>query len=254
MCAADVTAISLVTNTRRDDVSRTLIPYMSRALSNQRVSYQRLPITRDHIDWVLNDRDQLTVALDDVDGSTIVMIATRGEDNALCAARLANLAAEFCSDYGSHTVFWNGSDTPIPAEALITGNIEDALNANTAKVIPRKVRARGTSRRASRSPEPSRMDGWMVSAMRAHVLSVDENELAQMEMESRRAKSAPLRLSAWAMSISTALIAAPLALPLIAHNLTRGEDLKAGGLALGVAGLFATLSQTGLAPGLELIL
>jgi hypothetical protein len=56
------------------------------------------------------------------------------------------------------------------------------------------------------------------------------------------------------MSISTALIAAPLAVPLLVHNLVRGEDVRSGALALGVAGLYATMAQTGMVPGLAALL
>jgi acetyl-CoA carboxylase alpha subunit len=79
-------------------------------------------------------------------------------------------------------------------------------------------------------------------------------EIERLELEERRAKTAPMRLSAWAISFTTALIAAPLAIPLIVHNLVRGEDVRSGALALGVAGLFAVLAQSGMAPNLPELL
>ena len=251
MSEADVTAISLVTTKRRDDVCQTIIPFVSRAMSNQCVTYQRLPLTRDYIDWVINDEDQLTVAIDEVDNKCIILVATRGEDAAICAARLANIAAELTRAYEVHTVFWNGSSTPISARDFLFASASSTLtDLAEGRVTPRKVRTRPGPTRIERPNNNAQLDHWLLQAMRSHVLTIDPSELEMMEIEERRAKSAPMRLSAWALSISTALLAAPLAIPLLVHNLVRGEDVKSGALALGVAGLYATLAQTGMAPGL----
>lgn len=254
---ADVTAISLVTNKSREDVCSTVLPYVSRALSNQRVSYERMPMTRDYVDWVINDTDQLTVALDAVDDSCIVLVATRGDDSEACAKRLAAIGAELCRDYDAHTVFWNGSPRPISAEEFLSAGIGVAAKADdtsNASVKPRRVARPATNARRARKAHEAQLDQWMLKAIRAQLMSVSPSELEQMELDERRAKSAPLRLAAWAMSISTALIAAPLAIPLMVHNLVRGEDVRSGALALGVAGLFATMAHTGMVPGLMAIL
>lgn len=95
------------------------------------------------------------------------------------------------------------------------------------------------------------MDNWIMASVRAQMNGVTLEEIERMELEERRAKTAPMRLSAWAISFTTALIAAPLAFPLIVHNLVRGEDVRSGAMALGVAGLYAVLAQTGMAPGLQ---
>jgi len=79
---------------------------------------------------------------------------------------------------------------------------------------------------------------------------ITPEELESFELDERRAKTAPLRLSAWMMSLATALIAAPLAIPLFVHNLVRGEDVRSGSMALGVACLYSALATSGVAPGL----
>lgn len=261
MCAADVTAISLVTNKSRDDVCSTVIPYVARALANQRVSYERMPLTRDYIDWVINETDQLTVALDAVDDSCIVLVATRGKDSEACATRLAKIGAELCRDYEAHTIFWNGSNTPISAEEFLSAGIDSVIEPVTpereqvaARVQPRRVARPAVQSRRSRKHQQAQLDQWMLKAVRSQLLSIDPHEIEQLELEQRRAKTAPMRLAAWAMSISTALIATPLAIPLLVHNLVRGEDVRSGALALGVAGLFATMAHTGMVPGLAAIL
>ncbi|MCK0150994.1 hypothetical protein MWU54_13215 [Marivita sp. S6314] len=241
----------MVTKLRRDDVCRTVIPYVSRAMANQCVAYQRLPLTRDYVDWVMNDTDQLTVALDEVKGACIILVATRGQDPALCAARLANIATDLVRDYDVHTVFWNGSDVPIAARDFLQDGCQTLVPGVADElVVPRKVHLRGGSPRKTRRAKTAQLDHWLLQAMRAHVLSIDPGEIEMMENEERRAKTAPMRLSAWVLSIATALLATPLAIPLMVHNLVRGEDVKSGALALGVAGFYATLAQTGMVPGL----
>lgn len=260
-----VTAISLVTNKTRDDVCSTVIPYVARALSNQRVSYERMPMTRDYVDWVINETDQLTVALDAVEDSCILLVATRGKESEACAKRLAAIGAELCRDYQAHTVFWNGSPRPLSAEEFLSAGIDIAATAEevesvtetanaASKIKPRRVARPAVNPRRALKQQQVQTDNWMLKALRSQLISIDPHEIEQLELEERRAKSAPMRLAAWAMSISTALIAAPLAIPLLVHNLVRGEDVRSGALALGVAGLFAAMAHTGMVPELASIL
>ena len=255
MTTSDATVISLVTNKSRDAICETVVPSIDRALSNQHVSHKRLPITRDYIDWIVNETDTLTLAIDAVGSTSVVVVASRGRDAQASAGRLANIAADLCRDFDAHTVFWNGGQDPISvADFLAAGEPETAdempetsIAAN--RIVPRKVKA--TSRiRAAQRKKAAQMDNWVVSAMRAQMNGVTLEEIEQMELEERRAKTAPMRLSAWAISFTTAIIAAPLAIPLIVHNLVRGEDVRSGAMALGVAGLYAVLAQSGMAAGL----
>lgn len=256
MCQADVTAISIFTNMTREEVCHTLIPYTARALSNQRVRYQRMPINRGYIDWVIEDSYQITLALDDVGDSCVILLATRSTDRELSAARLANVAAELCRDYAGHTLFWNGSDRPIDALEFLFGYSGNAsVGHEHTQVVPRRVRAQsGGTHRAAPAGGSVQVDNAALRALRSEFMVIDAHELEWMELEERRAKTAPLRLSAWAMSMSTALIAAPLAIPLFVHNLVRGEDLRAGALSLGVAGFYASLAHSGLVPWLSFLL
>lgn len=252
--ASDVTVISLVTNSPRDALCESVIPSIGRALTRQHVSYNRLPMTRDHIDWVVDHTDTLTVALDSVGDQTVMLLASRGADQALCAARLANIAADMCQDFAMHTVFWNGSKhATAAADFLSAGDSIAASVVPLRQIVPRKVRA-SAKLRGDGFKSSAQMDNWLISAMRTQMNGVTLEEVERLELEDRRAKSVPMRLSAWAISITTAIVAAPLAIPLIAHNLVRGEDVRAGALALGVAGLYAGLAQSGFMPELASIL
>lgn len=254
MTKSDITVISLVTDKPRDVVCQSVVPAIHRALSQHKVPFQRQPVTRDYIDWTVGETDTLTLAIDQVGYTSVLLVASRGADPMACAARLANIAADLCRDFDVHTVFWNGSKQPIAAEQFIeagTSVVEHGLAR--ARIVPRKVTANPRVR-SSRRRKATQMDNWMIAAVRAQMNGVTLEEIERMEIEERRAKTAPMRLSAWAVSFTTALIAAPLAIPLIVHNLVRGEDLRSGAMALGVAGLYAVLAQSGMAPGLPEIL
>lgn len=249
MSASDVTVISLVTDKCRDDICQSVVPSIARALTAQRVNFKRLPLTRDYIDWVINDTDTLTVAIDAGETASVLLLASRGEDAQSCSSRLANLAADLCRDYDAHTVFWNGSNQPIAVADFLAAGDPAASTQTATRIVPRKVKA-VRKRRAEQRREAARMDNWLIAAMRSKMNSITVEEIEEMELAERRTTSAPLRLSAWAFSFTTALIALPLAFPLIIHNAMRGEDLRAGAMALGVAGLYAGLAQSGMAPGL----
>ena len=254
MTHSDVTVISLVTDKTRNAICQTLVPSVARALTSQHVSFKRLPVTRDYIDWMIDDTDTLTVAIDEVGYTSVVVVASKGPDAQRCATRLANVAADLCQYFDAHTVFWNGAKQPISAEDfLAAGDSVVEHGAARTRIIPRKVKAT-KSARASRRQDVAKLDNWMLSAMRAQMNGITLEEVEQLELEERRAKSAPMRLSAWAISFTTAIIALPLAFPLIIHNAVRGEDVRAGAMALGVAGLYAGLAQTGMVPGLAEIL
>ncbi|MCR9108719.1 hypothetical protein [Marivita sp. XM-24bin2] len=251
MTTSDITVISLVTDTTRDAICQSAVPAIHNALSSQHVSFKRMPLARDYIDWVVDETDSLTLAIDEVGETSVVMLATRGRDAKASAARLANVAADLCRDFDAHTVFWNGSRQPICVDDfLASGDTVLQNGQERTRVVPRKVKATGKLRAAQRR-KATQMDNWIMASLRTQMNGVTLEEIERMELEERRAKTAPMRLSAWAISFTTALIAAPLAFPLIVHNLVRGEDVRSGAMALGVAGLYAVLAQTGMAPRLQ---
>lgn len=250
----DATVISLVTDMSRDAICQSVVPAVHAALHSQNVTFQRHPVTRDYLDWVVNDTDTLTLAIDEVGYSRVVMLASRGADAQACASRLANVAADLCRTFEAHTVYWNGNRKPImAADFLAAGEAVVEHGAARTRIVPRKVTSVQRPG-ASRRRKAAQVDNWMMSAVRAQMNGVTLEEIERLELEERRAKTAPMRLSAWAISFTTALIAAPLAIPLIVHNLVRGEDVRSGALALGVAGLFAVLAQSGMAPNLPELL
>jgi len=183
---------------------------------------------------------------------SIILIASSGRNAAACAAQLANIAAEMCHDFDAHTIFWNGSDVPIPARDFLgKERVQDRIATRRRRVFPRKVSAgRPATRRTSPLPSSARLENWVMRGLRTKFTTCDQDEIDRMELELRRSKPASLRLAAWALSLTVAIFALPLAIPLFVHNLMRGEDLRAGGLALGVAGLFTSLASSGMAPQL----
>ena len=248
MCSAEVTAISLVTSKTRSSVCAALVPTMTKALSRQRVTFKRQPISEDYIDWIIDDTDLLSVALDETDGQCCILLATQGDDDAVAARRVANIAAEICREFDVHTLFWNGARYPISAADFL-GPKGPNMAKDGARVVPRRPCLTASRRRAQHARE-AKLDHWILSQTRAHMNGITTEELESFELDERRAKTAPLRLSAWMMSLATALIAAPLAIPLFVHNLVRGEDVRSGSMALGVACLYSALATSGVAPGL----
>ncbi|MFP7571494.1 hypothetical protein [Marivita sp. S2033] len=253
MCAADVTVISLVTDLAKDKVCAALVVRVSDALASLGIRYQRLPITRDYIDWSLDESDQLTVALDDANDSSIILVAIRSANSADSAAQLANIGAELCRSFDVHTVYWNGASTPISAAAFLGKPGTDGRSiSNRRTVYPRKVSVqRPSTRRQTPFPTSAKLETWVMRGLRARFKEFDAATTDRTETDPRRATSVPLRLAAWALSLTTAIFMLPLAIPLIAHNLVRGEDVRSGAMALGVAGLFASLAHSGMAPALS---
>ncbi len=71
-----------------------------------------------------------------------------------------------------------------------------------------------------------------------------EEELKAVEAE-RGPIPVEVRLSTWAVSLSVATISLPVAVPVMAYNVARGEDMRVASLAMGLAGFFMTLSSSG---------
>lgn len=251
MAHSDVTVISLVIDTTRDSICQSLDPTIAQALGKLGIPFKKLPATRDYADWTLNEIDTLTVAVDEVGAASVIVVACKGPDTHGCAVRLANIGAELCGEFHVHTVFWNSCKTPIVvADFLQAGERIAQTGGAPARIIPRKVQA-STAVRAELRRKRAEMDAWMLSAMRAHMNAAAPSDLEQQEMDDRRVTSAPLRFATWSLSFATAIIALPLAFPLIMHNALRGENLSAAAMSLAVAGLYAGLAQSGLAPGLS---
>ena len=247
MCSADVTAVSLILPKTRDDVCVTLIPFVARALSNQCVSYDRKPITSDCIDWMIAGHAQLTVALDEVESGSILLIAARGEDHDVARDLLVAVAKDLARDYDARTLFWDGEEKPIKVRDFVSWLAEPwRHDTRTPKARARRLRARAMLLQ----PVHEVLDQMGLAPPPTSKSIFDPDQIEQIEIDMRRAKTAPLRLSAWSMSIATGLIAAPLAIPLVVHNLVRGEDVRSCALALGVAGCYASMAHVGLVPSL----
>ena len=261
MSEIDVAAISLFTTKSRKETCATIIPTVSRALQEQGTAYNRMPIADNQVDWQVNETDLLTVALDVKDRSCVIVVGAWGLDAEASKARLIDLSKTLCEEHDAHSVKWHATEATATAQAFLEHGF-DALEQAVVetRITPRRVRAKAALPPVNEAvPELMANDAIAATrsddtthekAMRQHLLTVDEAELEKIEWEGRRAKSVPMRLSAWALSISTAVLAAPLALPLIVHSLKRGEDVRAGAMAFGVAGLFAVMAQTGMAPDL----
>ncbi|WP_292287057.1 hypothetical protein [Marivita sp.] len=250
MAHSDVTVISLVIETTGDRICPPLEPVIAQALGKLGIRYQQMPAARDYVDWLLNETDTLTVAADEVDAASVIVVAYKGPDTHRGAVRLANIGADLCAEFNVHTVFWNSCKTPIAVADFLRAGDRIAQSGDTpARIVPRKVQA-SNSVRADLRRKRAKIDAWMLSAIRAQMNAAAPSDLGPYEMDNRRVTSAPLRLAAWSLSFATAIIALPLAFPLIMHNALRGENLRAATMSLGVAGLYAGLAQSGLAPGL----
>lgn len=95
-----------------------------------------------------------------------------------------------------------------------------------------------------RDPQTAHILAYEASIRSALLREATESELAELQGPNPR-PSTPVRLTTWAVSISVATMSLPLALPIMAHNLVRGEDMRVASLAAGVGGLFVALDSSG---------
>jgi hypothetical protein len=116
-------------------------------------------------------------------------------------------------------------------------------------IIPRRIRpAPGAMprRRALRQPPRARQDAH-VRSFESHLADTIRQPPSKAELEALRMQlgtpSTPERLATWAISLSAATVSLPVALPVLAANVTRGESLRAASLVMGLVGVFSLSSD-----------
>jgi hypothetical protein len=87
----------------------------------------------------------------------------------------------------------------------------------------------------------------------AHLLADLRRDAGKEEIAALRAEhgvpTTEARLSTWALSLTVATVSLPMALPVIAYNVARGEDFRAAALVLGLAGFFSMIQSSGALAG-----
>lgn len=213
----------------------------------------------------------------------VVMTDATRRDEAEQLARLARLVYALARELPVNRIAWPGATPLIPREAFLQGLAQSFGDreraghggaAPVAPVAPRRIAAMPARRpRPARSAAPSlarllprpedthtqpvanvnagvgqpRFDDH-VQAFEAHLRRQLRREASQEELANlQRELPVPVeaRLSTWAVSLTAATIYLPVALPVMAYNLARGEDMRFASLGVALAGLFFTLDQNG---------
>ncbi|MFP4274989.1 MAG: hypothetical protein ACLFRU_08180 [Paracoccaceae bacterium] len=127
----------------------------------------------------------------------------------------------------------------------------DFLKAVMGEIRP--VRPESCANRAPHRPRtvpalpPSQiLDEAVMTGLRAAFRDApDATPAAAAAADEAEIPPQPLRLAAWAMSLTVAIFSLPVAAALIVLNLGRGEDLRLSAHALALTGLFMTLDHAG---------
>ncbi|WP_425101248.1 hypothetical protein [Tropicibacter sp. S64] len=216
--------------------------------------------------------------------SVTVQSADLGTDAA--QALLARLVYPMVASFPVAAVVWPGTTLRIPKDAFLTGlgaTLAPQAAAITA-IAPRRVirtdstgalrrKAVRIDRGAATEPSLPRDAGGNVIALPvalpaaqafdAHVHAFEAHQRAQLLRAASKSELQAIRLaegiqtpterlSTWAVSLSVATVALPVAAPLIAYNLVKGEDFRVASLAMALGGLFVTLGSTGVMASLPM--
>lgn len=201
------------------------------------------------------------------DETTVVTLGiSLGEDLTATQALLARLTYAMASALPVEAVRWPGADISIPRDTFLEG-LTDTMEAEEAEalpIVPRRV-PRATARPERRRARMGRRTLPMTLAdCPVHRPYVEELHREAMladasaeEIDAIRAdlpeQTTAARLSTWAVSLSVATLSPAVAVPLIVHNVVRGEDFRVASLAMAVGGLFLTLSSSGAMAALPLL-
>ncbi len=216
------------------------------------------------------DCDLATVTLDlqMADGETSIEVTLRG-DEILAGEeghrRLAGIVRTLLNNTEAPFVVWLDHAIRIPRDAFLSAFAGTASEA--APVAPRRVTARPAPSRTRRAaalqdfrpangadaPGVLRQDAH-VKAFDAHLRATLLRDASEEEIEALRAETGVLstqaRMSTWAVSLAVATVSLPVAVPVLVHNVVRGEDMRVASLAMGLAGLFVALDSSGAMAGI----
>lgn len=212
-----------------------------------------------------------------IQNAETVISVTVTQDDAPNMAILARLFFALASALPASHVVWADSALRIPRATFLAG-LADTFGTATpaeagkiAQISPRRI-ARNAARptRHRRRPEAAascemtplapttraRTVRATDTTYDAHVQAYEtflrsnflrEAEEAELEDVKTPVSELPIeaRLSTWAVSLSVATVALPVAAPVMIYNVARGEDLRVASLAMGLAGLFVALDSAG---------
>lgn len=204
---------------------------------------------------------------------TLTMLAQ--EDDTDLQTALAPVLYHLARAVAVQTVVWGDTGVAIPRETFVNGLAasfgEAPLGATVTPIAPRRVQAT-----AATSPRPATRIDRMLPALHRLPRSTGANEngaiglprfddhVKTYEAHIRTTFNRPAdadeisalreadgivpieaRLSTWAVSLTAATVALPVAAPVLAYNLVKGEDMRAASLALGLAGFFVAMDSSG---------
>jgi hypothetical protein len=137
--------------------------------------------------------------------------------------------------------------------AATTPRLAPEAAARIARLLPRIEHDRRIgSANANGAPGAAHHDDH-IRAYEAHLLAELRRDAAEDEIAALRAEegvpTTEARLSTWAVSLTVATVSLPMALPVIAYNVARGEDFRAAALVLGLAGFFSMIQSSGALAG-----
>ncbi len=133
--------------------------------------------------------------------------------------------------------------------AAETQRLSHEAAATIANLLPRIDPAERIAGANANAPLGAEPQDAHVRAYEAHRLAMIRQDPDQHEIEALRdAEGLPTteaRLSTWALSLTVATVSLPMALPVMAYNVARGEDFRAASLVLGLAAFFSMIQGSG---------
>ena len=223
-----------------------------------------------------SDLVDLTLDLAFENQETLLRLSIDAQPEAMIAAeqiqaQLARLTFVLAQQLPVGFVIWLGTELRIPRERFVEG-----LQAQFGETVlpfrqvsPRRVTC---AHRVTERPSAEVIDSVLqkvenfdvctdtariddlrydahVQAYERHTRAILLREADEQELDILREEvgEQPIeaRLSTWAVSLSVATVSLPVAAPVMAYNLVRGEDMRVASLAMGLAGLFVALDTSG---------
>ncbi|CUH80057.1 hypothetical protein [Tropicibacter naphthalenivorans] len=214
---------------------------------------------------------------------TLLTLSILGNDDvATLQARLAPMLYTLAKTLPIQAVVWGETALRIPAQTLVAGLAASFEPAETVTPIaPRRVSGTKPATARPSKADLAQMLPQVNSAARmaaandnadmgapqfdAHVKAFETSLRATLlrpaskaEIEEIRAEDGIIpieaRLSTWAVSLTVATVSLPVAAPIMAYNVMRGEDLRAASLAMGLAGFFVAMDTSGAMAGIASML
>lgn len=133
--------------------------------------------------------------------------------------------------------------TARPGSTLVWGGLPDGPAQHDVR--PRRIRpkTKATRRQAPVRKGPARKQDAHILQFERHLAHTLRRPASPEEINEMRLAAGlpgtPERIATWALSLCAATVSLPMALPVIAHNLAHGENLRAASLVMGLVGVFS---------------